>query len=555
MHKTVLILVGLILLSQLTYGMQEKPEVIVEINPNLELFAVVYILAFNGSDYFIIAPQSYVKDVLTYFAPYREHEAVYLIREAFPRDLSLYVRDDSIMSWSNQLSSLPYLGNESEDDPLLSDMLRALVSFAKESNFMKFYNAHREEYEKAVSPLRELFGNEFPEKFREFFGYIYENYRIEFSYSLKIHPHSWRRYDTLYYIGTALQNLNNFSIQFQAITAFHEFSHQFINPVMQRNLKLFENVSYYLSEAKNEFPILTTYDMYHFSSEYAYFAETLTEAFAVYLAMNSNISPAVVKYRVLWYSSWNFPLLEDFVKEYENFEKIKKPNETFEDYLPTLAEHMHKWATPGNITDYFKQKVPVTSKWAVDRAYYMGKIIIVYGTQNPLREGNEYDKETAFELKDTLEKRFKGFYPQKPTILIKADTNLTDEDLKQNLLLIGGPAANKITEKLASKLPISFIFNETWRLRRAPVVVNKFEAFFVRDSIKELSLNEEIPEEYPLGVIEVIRNPWNGENFIILIAGIDRYSTRKMARKFYNVPSSYVIIGKTHHEIGFYMQR
>lgn len=378
-----------------------------------------------------------------------------MMRKAFPRDLYLYVRDDSIMSWSNKLSSLPYLGNESEDDPLLSDMLRALVSFAKESNFMKFYNAHREEYKKAVSPLRELFDNEFPEKFREFFGYT-KTTELSFSYSLKIHPHSWRRYDTLYYIRTALQNLNNFSIQFQAIMAFHEFSHQFINPVMQRNLELFENVSYYLSKAKNKFPILTTYDMYHFGSEYAYFAETLTEAFAVYLVMNSNISPAVVKYRVLWYSSWNFPLLENFVKEYESFEKIKKPNETFEDYLPTLAEHMHKWATPGNITDYFKQKVPVTSKWAVDRAYYMGKIIIVYGTQNPLREGNEYDKETAFELKDLLEKQFEDFYSQKPTILIKADTNLTEEDLKRNLLLIGGSVANKITEKLASKLPISF---------------------------------------------------------------------------------------------------
>ncbi len=45
MHKTKIvafIFVGFILLSQLTYGMQEKPKVIVEINPNPELFAVVY---------------------------------------------------------------------------------------------------------------------------------------------------------------------------------------------------------------------------------------------------------------------------------------------------------------------------------------------------------------------------------------------------------------------------------------------------------------------------------------------------------------------------------
>jgi len=74
----------------------------------------------------------------------------------------------------------------------------------------------------------------------------------------------------------------------------------------------------------------------------------------------------------------------------------------------------------------------------------------------------------------------------------------------------------------------------------------------VRDSIKELSLNEKIPEEYPLGVIETIRNPWNDQNSIILIAGIDRYSTRKMAKRFYNIPLS---LEKTYHEIGFYMQQ
>lgn len=59
-----------------THRLRIKPSIKVEVNPNLELFAVIYILAFNGSEPFIIAPKDYINDVLTYFAPYKEHEAV-----------------------------------------------------------------------------------------------------------------------------------------------------------------------------------------------------------------------------------------------------------------------------------------------------------------------------------------------------------------------------------------------------------------------------------------------------------------------------------------------
>ncbi|MCD6372381.1 MAG: DUF4932 domain-containing protein, partial [Thermococcus sp.] len=83
MKKVGAFLITLIFLSSLPLGTTQAqgPQVVVEVNPNLELFSVIYILAFNGSDPFIVAPQDYIQDVLTYFAPYKEHEAVKYIRE------------------------------------------------------------------------------------------------------------------------------------------------------------------------------------------------------------------------------------------------------------------------------------------------------------------------------------------------------------------------------------------------------------------------------------------------------------------------------------------
>ncbi len=83
---------------------QNKCGIKVEVNPNLELFAVLYILAFNGSDYLITAPKGYINDVLTYFAPYKNSEAVKYIREVFNSSLPLYARDNGIMEFSSRLA-------------------------------------------------------------------------------------------------------------------------------------------------------------------------------------------------------------------------------------------------------------------------------------------------------------------------------------------------------------------------------------------------------------------------------------------------------------------
>lgn len=555
MKKLALLSIGLILFSIIAIpkvGAQES-KVVVEVNPNLELFAVVYTLAFNGSDDFIVAPQSYINDVLTYFSDYKDHSAIQLAKEIFPKDASYHIRDMTIARWAGDLAGMPYLGNESEDDPLLTGLYKELVRFAKDTNFIEFYNAHKEEYEKAIVSLKEALPKNFPQKFVEFFGYTHEEYKIELSYSLAIHFNSKYGVNSVTCVGTVPKN--KLASKFRALIALHEFTHPFIDPLLDANPTVFENVSYYLEEVKREFPALSSIDPYHFSS-HTYYRELLTEAFAKYLAEQfvTNLSE-LINYHEIFDSSIGFYLLDDFIQEFENFEKIKKTNETFVDYLPILARHMQKWSTPQNVSLYFKQRVPVTGFWALEKSYARDKIIIVYGTQNPDKKGLEHDRESTIQLKEHLKETFEQFYGSYPEIIIKSDANLTEDDLRENLILIGGPVANKITKELNEKLPIKFIFNGSWSLERNPNVVKNFNAFlFVDDSdVRELSLNSGFPKDETLGVVETIRNPWNEESFIIVVAGATRYGTRRVVKRVGGSPS-YIIKGKTYHEQGFYMQ-
>jgi hypothetical protein len=549
-----LILSLLLILSpfQLTTAEVQKPNVVVEINPNLELFAIVYILAFNGSDDFIIAPQEYIDAVLTYFAPYKNHEAVYLMRETFPRELPYYIRDYSIIEWAAKVVIMPYLGNESEDDPLLSGLLKALVSFAKESNFMRFYNSHVREYKNAIRPAKEALKPKFLEKFDNLFGHQYDEYHISLSYSIWIHPGFARKEREVYYVGSVI-DLEDSGFSYTWI-AVHEFSHGYINSMVKKYAHEFSKVDYYFRYVKTSLAF-AQYDR-HFDANEGYISESLVEATAHYVIKNEY--PENSKWGILKDHALGFYLVEDLMRELENFEETRKSNETFEEYIPTLIEHMQRWATPENVSKYFWEKTPITSFLALDKSYTMGKLILVYSTNNPDESGNEYDKETALELKERLKKlTFWGFYSTKPVIVAKSDKELTDEDLKQNLIIIGGPGANEIARKLNNKLPIKFVFNGTWKLERNISNVKNFRAFLIKSAIsrEEISPNLKIPQNYPLGILQVIRNPWNKKNFIIVIAGVDRYSTRRITRKLVWKPISYLIESGNYVKSGFYIQR
>ena len=197
-------------------------DIVIEVDPNLELFSVIYILAFNGSDPFIMAPPSYIKDVLTYFAPYKDSEAVKDVREAFNSSLPFYTRDDAIMALSTRLVKLKYLGNITNDTTLGLD-LRLFAEFARESNFEAFYRAHMKDYERSISTLSKIL-SQAPQWYWRLFGRRYTRFRVEASYSLRIHPHSVSNDGMVYYIGFIPQDINPSKAYGLALIVLHEFT-------------------------------------------------------------------------------------------------------------------------------------------------------------------------------------------------------------------------------------------------------------------------------------------------------------------------------------------
>lgn len=93
-----------------------------------------------------------------------------------------------------------------------------------------------------------------------------------------------------------------------------------------------------------------------------------------------------------------------------------------------------------------------------------------------------------------------------PNYYVKLDTEVRDSDLKNNLIVIGGPVVNKITALVNTKMPIRFDKDSHW-------------------SIKSTITNNLYPSD-ETGLIVKFKNPFDPEKNILLVAGKRHSGTR-----------------------------
>lgn len=99
---------------------------------------------------------------------------------------------------------------------------------------------------------------------------------------------------------------------------------------------------------------------------------------------------------------------------------------------------------------------------------------------------------------------FLGTYLNNATKLnVKLDTEVRQEDLQENLILIGGPVVNTITDRINPKLPIRFEQEQNWGIFS--------------------TISGKIYHSDETGVIEKVRSPFNPKKSILVVAG-KRYS-------------------------------
>ncbi|MBI3035885.1 S-layer protein [Candidatus Woesearchaeota archaeon] len=92
-----------------------------------------------------------------------------------------------------------------------------------------------------------------------------------------------------------------------------------------------------------------------------------------------------------------------------------------------------------------------------------------------------------------------------PKFIVKLDTEVREDDLSNNLILIGGPVVNKVVEKVNSKLPIRF----------------------ENGNIKSDISNETYPQD-ECGMIVKAKSPFSKDRYVLVVAG-KRFSGTRAA--------------------------
>jgi DNA-binding transcriptional ArsR family regulator len=92
-----------------------------------------------------------------------------------------------------------------------------------------------------------------------------------------------------------------------------------------------------------------------------------------------------------------------------------------------------------------------------------------------------------------------GSFLKSPEINYKLDTQINESDLKKNLILVGGPKANIIVDKINKFLPIYFDEKNDWQI------------------ISTLSKN--VYRDDDIGLVIKMKNPFNPENYVFMFCG------------------------------------
>ncbi len=100
-----------------------------------------------------------------------------------------------------------------------------------------------------------------------------------------------------------------------------------------------------------------------------------------------------------------------------------------------------------------------------------------------------------------------------PQLYVKLDTEVRDEELKRNnLIIIGGPIVNRVMEEVNAKLPVRFDKDEHWAIKS--------------------TLSSTVYPTDESGLIVKAKSPYNSEKSVLVVAGKRHSGTRAVIVAF-----------------------
>ncbi|MDK2853424.1 MAG: hypothetical protein PWQ92_318 [Thermococcaceae archaeon] len=578
----------LVLLLALSLSTYQQGSVLVKINPNEELLSIVYYLAF-GHDEFVIHRGKYISDVEKWFGAYKNHRAVEVLREYFKnakripeKDYLLFVLDAYLLQFSEP-PEMKRIYTEWQDQEL-DKIVDALREFSRDTNFIEFFRKHENYYSEDLEVYTSAIALLPPDKFmKSYMNSTKVRFEFHFPYLVCIHGHSFREKisetviygsggmhplvrrnppqtywgflrakDTVFGLPLNSVYVNNSEFDRVWILEFiyHELGHDLTSP------KLGEYYGYkvrplrYLEDTiEEDMPYLATYDI-HFWGEATMIYESFADGWAYFALsrINKDYAELSLEMQKAWGEFW----IEEVVELYEKYARIAvENNKPLDEYMLNILTELAQKVPEEKAKALYKERVPVTPLRALDDVVKEGEVLIVYGTQNPDKSGVDYDRKTAEIVRDYLQ-RFYSQWTGEIKVEVKSDLEVTDEDLKKDLILIGGPASNKVVDQLDEGFPLRFVFsNGTWILEKNAEFKNVRTFLITDQNIKEIEFTSKTYNSPLTSLIMAIQNPYRQDNYIIWIAGTDRYGTRRYKNPTYYLLSYQIYDGRV-IEDGFY---
>jgi hypothetical protein len=226
----------------------------VTVDPRIELLAVVQHFTSWAPGWHIKSMTGYKEDIDNYFGEFKEHPVITIAESLFYADFTcdapvsfmLYLGDPPELVQKTQYSG--YLIKRAKGVKHLEEFADALRDFAQKTDFMKFYQAHKALYDTLVAEVDSLFqGKDYVGVIEDFYGESRKSYNLILSplfgtgggYSHTIKTE--QGYDLYAVLGpcSVKDKRTTFACPRVESIMLHEWSHHFVNPLVDQNFDVF----------------------------------------------------------------------------------------------------------------------------------------------------------------------------------------------------------------------------------------------------------------------------------------------------------------------------
>lgn len=294
----------------------------------------------------------YFQELKMFFAKYYNHEAIRLAEDFTQKGFSYDAPPNFIIN-VNPLPDLEminpyseYLIKRARGKENLENFRKALIEISEKSNFISFFNFHRNDLEEVLKQTtKELNAEKIVSWLNNYFGFSGEEFHLVFAPAM---------FPGGGYAANRMEGDKNIIFQivresghsneqpfFQkniklAALTFHEFGHSYINPVVGMQKKLIDDFKLYdLYE-----PVKEKMKKIAYGTITTFFCETLVRSMTI-VALEDYIGNTDFTNKLIQREeSMGFYLTEFTYNKLIEYKKDRKKYKSFKEYLPILFKDL-----------------------------------------------------------------------------------------------------------------------------------------------------------------------------------------------------------------------